>query len=60
MTHLLIQLFASPDELFAMNGMWIFLAAGTIALFGIFLPTATWMDHRRNEGEGYHKAERIR
>lgn len=60
MTHLVLQLFTAPDEFFAMNGMWIFLAVGAIALFGIFLPTATWMDHRHKEREAYYKAETLR
>ena len=42
------------------NGMWIFLAVGAVALFGIFLPTATWMEHRRKEREAFYKAEPFR
>ena len=60
MTHLVLQLLIAPEEFFAMNGMWIFLAVGAIALFGIFLPTATWMDHRRKEREAFYRAETFR
>lgn len=61
MTHLVLHLLGtSPMDFFAMNGMWIFLAVGAIALFGIFLPTATWMDHRHKEREAYYKAETMR
>jgi Domain of unknown function (DUF6249) len=60
MAHLVLQyLFGSEDFLMA-NGMWIFLAVGAVALFGIFLPTATWMDHRHKEREAFYKAETIR
>jgi hypothetical protein len=61
MTHLALHLLNSPPmDFFAVNGMWIFLAVGAIALFGIFLPTATWMDHRHKEREAYYKAETLR
>lgn len=60
MTHLVLQLLAGPEGFLAMNGMWIFLAVGAIALFGIFLPTATWMDHRQKEREAFYKAEMFR
>jgi hypothetical protein len=60
MTHLVIQFLADPEAFFAMNGMWIFLAVGALALFGIFLPTATWMEHRRKEREAFYKAETFR
>ena len=60
MTHLILQLLTDPEAFFAMNGLWIFLAIGAIALFGIFLPTATWMDHRHKEREAFYKAEMLR
>jgi hypothetical protein len=60
MTHFILQLISDPEAFFAMNGMWIFLAVGAIALFGIFLPTATWMDHRHKEREAFYKAETMR
>lgn len=61
MTDLALHLLStSPMDFFAMNGMWIFLAVGAIALFGIFLPTATWMDHRHKEREAYYRAETLR
>lgn len=60
MTHLALQFLSDPETFFAMNGLWIFLAVGAIALFGIFLPTATWMDHRHKEREAFYKAETMR
>ena len=60
MTHLILQLLTDPGAFFAMNGMWIFMAVGAIALFGIFLPTATWLDHRQKEREAFYKAETMR
>ena len=60
MTHLLLQLIGDPEAFFAMNGLWIFLAVGAIALFGIFLPTATWMDSRQKEREAFYKADTLR
>ncbi|HEY2470982.1 MAG TPA: hypothetical protein VGI45_24520 [Terracidiphilus sp.] len=60
MTHFVLQLIADPEAFFATNGMWIFLAVGAIALFGIFLPAVTWMDHRQKEREAFYKAETLR
>ena len=60
MTHFVLQLFADPETFFALNGLWIFLAVGAIALFGIFLPIATWLDHRHKEREAFYKAETMR
>jgi hypothetical protein len=60
MTHLALQFVADPEALLAMNGMWIFLAVGAIALFGIFLPITTWIDSRRKEREAFYKAETFR
>jgi hypothetical protein len=60
MTHFVLQLIFGPEVFFAMNGMWIFLAVGAIALFGIFLPAATWLDHRQKEREAFYKAETMR
>jgi hypothetical protein len=60
MTHLINQLLFAPEAFFAMNGVWIFLAVGAISLFGIFLPAATWLDHRQKEREAFYKAETMR
>lgn len=60
MTHLVLQLLFGSDEVFANSGLWIFLAVGAIALFGIFLPAVTWMDHRQKEREAFYKAETFR
>ena len=60
MTHLVIQLFTDPGSFFEINGMWIFLTVGSIALFGIFLPIATWLEHRQKEREAFYKAETFR
>ena len=60
MTHLVLQLFTIPGSFFVINGMWIFLAVGALALFGIFLPITTWLDSRRREREAFYKAETFR
>ncbi len=60
MTHLILQFLFNSEDVLMANGMWIFLAVGAVALFGIFLPTATWMDHRRKEREAFYKADTIR
>jgi len=59
MTHLAIALFG-PDEIFSSFGMWAFLAVGAVSLFGIFIPTVTWLDSRRKEREAFYKAETFR
>lgn len=60
MTHLILQLIADPEAFVATNGFWIFLAVSSIALFGIFLPIATWLGHRQKEREAFYKAETMR
>jgi hypothetical protein len=60
MAHLVLQFLLGSEDFLTANGMWIFLAVGAVALFGIFLPTATWMDHRRKEREAFYKADTIR
>jgi hypothetical protein len=40
--------------------MWIFLSIGAFSLFGIFLPTVTWIDKQHKEREAFYKAETIR
>ena len=60
MTHLVLQLLFNSGEVVTANGMWIFLAVGAIALFGIFLPVTTSMEHRRREREAFYKAETLR
>jgi hypothetical protein len=59
MTHLAIALFGS-NEIFGSFGMWAFLSVGAISLFGIFIPTVTWLDSRRKEREAFYKAETFR
>jgi hypothetical protein len=59
MTHLAIALFGG-DEVFRNFGMWAFLACGAVSLFGILVPTVTWLDNRRKEREAFYKAETFR
>jgi hypothetical protein len=59
MTHLAVVLFGS-NEVFGNFGMWAFLACGAVSLFGILVPTVTWMDSRRKEREAFYKAETFR
>lgn len=60
MTHLVLQFLFDSEDFMMANGFWIFLAVGAIALFGIFLPIATSMEHRRKEREAFYKAEVLR
>lgn len=60
MTHLVLQMIFGDTEVFASYPFWLFLSVGAVALFGIFLPLATWMDHRRKEREAFYKAETVR
>lgn len=60
MTHLMLQLLFNSEDVVMANGMWIFLAVGAIALFGIFLPITTWIESRRKEREAFYKAETFR
>lgn len=53
-------IFGLTTEAFAEYGLWIFLSVGAIALFGIFIPTVTWIDSRRKEREAFYKAETFR
>jgi len=59
MTHLAMALFGG-DEIFSNYGLWAFLSVGAIALFGILVPTVTWLDSRRKEREAFYKAETFR
>ena len=59
MTHLGTALFGG--EIFFGNfGLWAFLSCGAVALFGILVPTVTWIDGRRKEREAFYKAETFR
>ncbi len=60
MAHLVLQFLFNSDDFVGANGLWIFLAVGAVALFGIFLPTATWVEHRRKEREAFYKADSLR
>ena len=55
MAHLMLEIFDNP-----MNGMWMFLSIGAVALFAVFIPTVTWIDKRHKEREAFYKAETIR
>ena len=60
MTHLAYQILFSLGDSYWPNGLWLFLSVGAIALFGIFIPTVTWIDSRRKEREAFYKAETFR
>jgi hypothetical protein len=60
MAHLVIQTIFGGNEVFSNYGLWLFLSVGAVALFGIFLPTTIWMEHRHKEREAFYKAETIR
>jgi uncharacterized membrane protein YeaQ/YmgE (transglycosylase-associated protein family) len=59
MTSLAFLLFSGPED-FAGAGMWIFLSISAFSLFGIFIPTVTWIDKQHKEREAFYKAETIR
>jgi hypothetical protein len=42
------------------NGLWVFLSIGAVALFVVFIPTVTWIDKQHKEREAFYKAETIR
>jgi Flp pilus assembly protein TadB len=58
MTSLALLLF--DPEFIGGPGMWIFLSIGAFSLFGIFLPTVTWIDKQHKERSAFYKAETIR
>jgi hypothetical protein len=61
MTNLVLHYVFGPETaVFANYGLWVFLSIGAIALFGIFIPTVTWIDSRRKEREAFYKAETFR
>ena len=60
MTHLALQIIFANNEVFESYGLWLFLSVGAVALFGIFLPLTTWMEHRRKEREAFYKADTMR
>jgi len=61
MTNLVLNLLFGPEvAVFSNYGLWLFLSVGAVALFGIFIPTVTWIDSRRKEREAYYKAETLR
>jgi hypothetical protein len=53
-------LFGPEVAVFANYGLWLFLSIGAVALFGVFIPTVTWIDSRRKEREAFYKAETFR
>ena len=55
MAHLILGIFDNP-----VNGLWVFLSIGAVALFAVFLPTVTWIDKQHKEREAFYKAETIR
>jgi uncharacterized membrane protein YeaQ/YmgE (transglycosylase-associated protein family) len=59
MTSLAFLLLTDPETLHS-AGLWIFLSVGAISLFGIFIPTVTWIDSQRKEREAFYKAETFR
>jgi hypothetical protein len=56
MAHLPFMMFDTGEGF----GLWIFLSVGAVALFGVFIPFATWIEARRKEREAFYKAETLR
>ena len=56
----LLSSFPASTEAFESLGLFAFLSIGAISLFGIFIPTVTWIDSRRKEREAFYKAETFR
>jgi hypothetical protein len=59
MTSLALLLYTDPEVIHSL-GLWVFLSIGAISLFGIFIPTVTWIDKQHKEREAFYKAETIR
>jgi len=55
MAHLMLEIFDNP-----VNGLWMFLSIGAVALFVVFIPTVTWIDKQHKERVAFYKAETIR
>jgi len=60
MTHLAYLVLDGAGEFLGNFGMWGFLAVGAVALFGVFLPIASWSDSQRREREAFYKADTMR
>lgn len=61
MTNLASHLVFGPEvAVFSNYGLWLFLSVGAVVLFGVFIPTITWMENRRKEREAFYKAETFR
>jgi len=48
MTSLALLLYTDPEVIHSL-GLWVFLSIGAISLFGIFIPTVTWIDKQHKE-----------
>ena len=55
MAHLVLGIFDNP-----VNGLWVFLSIGAVALFVVFIPTVTYIDKQHRERVAFYKAETIR
>ena len=60
MTHFVMAAFGPETAVFGNLCLWGFLAVGAVALFGVFLPITTWMEHQRKERDAFYKAESLR
>ncbi len=59
MTSLALLLYNDIDAVHNI-GLWVFLSIGAVSLFGIFIPTVTWIDKQHKERLAFYKAETIR
>lgn len=55
MEHLVLGIFDNP-----VNGLWVFLSIGAVAMFVVFIPTVTFIDKQHKERIAFYKAETIR
>jgi len=60
MAYLVNQFLFSTGDGYWPSGLWLFLSVGAIVLFGIFIPTVSWIDSRRKEREAFYRAETFR
>lgn len=60
MMHLLTQVMLDGNGFPDNAGMWMFLTAGAVSLFVIFIPLIVWIDNRRREREAFYKADTMR
>jgi len=55
-----LAMYVVDPQVVEAGGVFAFLSIGALALFGVFLPIATWLGTRQKEREAYYKSETLR